>query len=341
MSEKTRIRTTLHEVEEAVAVPAYDGSVVAARARSIRRRRRTAGALAGTAVVAVVAAGVGLLPGAWPGDDPGPVATDGWAAAGPGAGVHGVPVVLDGSVQRVDDDGTLTDTGLRGQVVGVVRDRVVVLDGDRLIGAGGHVEGVVAAYADPTGVTYQRADGAVLREGVGGVDADGVTGRLVGAGAGGFATLEGVVVTLHDADGAHRLDLGSDAATPRPDRVQVGGGTVVVTDSSTVSVLDLAGTRRSGFLGGTTGALSADGATYAYAPTAAEVDRGMRPGLFSYDTGSGQTRRTALPAAALDLTWYDGGLYVLTEDGDTRTLWACDQTCDQLLVDDGGTLGLR
>jgi hypothetical protein len=278
------------------------------------------------------------VPHALPRAEPVPVAT---ARAG-----EGVPVVLDGRVQEVGPDGSVTDTGLHGSPVGRLDGRLVVLDGHRLLGVGdAPIDGVVTAYVDATGVTYQTTDGLIVFAGVRGQNSAQGPGTLLAGGGTLYVDDEGDGALIHEADGIHPVDLGSDGARVRLDRVEAGGRTVVFVHDGTVEVYDASGDRRDGFLGGTTGALSADGATYAYAPDPGELAAGMVAGLAFYDTGSGDLSRVPLAEPAVDLVWHGDDVYVLTEGStggtDARHLWRCDtDACDRVLSAPGTTLSL-
>jgi hypothetical protein len=122
----------------------------------------------------------------------------------------------------------------------------------------------------------------------------------------------------------------------------VGGRTVVFVHDGGVEVYDASGDRREGFLGGTTGALSADGSTYAFAPSVDELTQGTASGLVLHDTRTGDEARVALDEPAVDLAWYGGDAYVVTEGAGERSLWQCDvEGCGEVLTDPSGTLRLR
>jgi hypothetical protein len=330
----TQIRESLTEVHDAVQVPPIDDEAFAGRVRRARRRRHARRAVVGATAVAAVAAAAVIVPHLV--DRP----TSPTVASAPDPGV---PVVLGGHVQFLAPDGSLTDTGSAGIPIGRLRGREIVLDGDRLLGLHDHpvVEHVAAAFVDPTGATYQTSDGLITFVGRRGQRSATDEGTLLAAGEHAYAVETASGVVLHDAAGVHPVRLGSDGATSKVDRVEVGGRTVVVVADGGVQVFDTAGERRDGFLGGVTGALSGDGTTYAYAPSAREKAQGMVPGLTLYDTGTGAQHRIALSDAAVDLAWLDGRLYVVTQKGSTRTLLECGRrACEQRLSDPEGSLSL-
>ncbi len=325
------VRDALNEVRDSVPVAAVDQAAFLARVRAARRRRRLARTGAVGAVAAALAL-VGLVV-------PRLVDRPGQQVASRPAGT-GLPVVVDGRIRLLDDGGHQSDTGSSGTVVGTVGGDLVTLAAGVLAGPGGvRTPGVVAAYASASGVTYQladltitRPDGTVVRSG----------GRLVGAGDSAYVTERGGILTVHDRQGAHVLRLGSDGSRPEPDAVEIGGDIVVATSGGTVGLFDTDGHRRTGFLGGVTGALSPDGATYAYARTAQEARSGMRPGVALYDVSTGRLQRVPLAAPAVDLTWHERRLFVLTEKGSGRALWECDpQACRSRLTRADGRLSLR
>lgn len=329
----TDIRETLTEVRHAVAVPPLDSPRFERRVRRYRRtvRLRRAGAAAG--IAAAVAAAVTVVPRVLTESEPTPVAS---------AGGTGVPVVLDGSVRLVARDGSLGDTGLSGTPVGRLDGELVVLDGDRLLGVGDTpIEDVVTAYVHRSGVTYQTSEGLIEFAGVDGRNSARGPGTLLAAAAAVYVDDEGDGPLIHDASGIHPVDLGSDGARVELDRVEAAGRTVVFVHDNGVEFYDAGGERRDGFLGGVTGALSADGTTYAYAPGAADLAAGMAAGLSYYDTRSGELSTVPLRGAAIDLRWYDGDLYAVTEGAGERTLWRCGaDACDRVLTAGTG-LALR
>jgi hypothetical protein len=334
----TDIRESLTEVRDAVPVPPIDAARFDARVRHHRRRRRALQAGTGAGVLAAATAIAAVLPHALHRDEPTPVAT--------AVPADGVPIVLDGRVQQLAADGSLTDTGLSGTPIGRLDGRLVVLDGDRLLGlADGPIDGVVTAYVDPFGVTYQTTDGLIVFAGQRGQHSAQDEATLLAGGASVYVDDDGSGPRIHDSRGVHPVDLGSDGASPELDGVEAAGGTVVFVHDGGVEVYDARGERRDGFLGGTTGALSGDGATYAYAPGPDELEAGMTAGLSLYDTGTRDVRRVPLADPALDLAWYDGDVYVLTQDAaqgaGERSLWRCDtDACDRLLTEPGESLSL-
>lgn len=330
----TDIRETLTEVREAVAVPPVDTSRFEARVRRYRRTLRLRRAAAAAGAAAAVVAAVTVVPQVLAEPEPTPVASAG--AAG------GVPVVLDGHVQLVAPDGSLSDTGLSGTPIGRLGGELVVLDGERLLGVGdAPIEDVVAAYVHRSGVTYQTTAGLIEFAGVDGRNSAQGPGTLLAATNAVYVDDEGDGPLIHDASGIHRVDLGSDGAHVELDRTEAAGRTVVFVHDNGVEVYDVSGQRRDGFLGGATGALSSDGSTYAYAPHAGELAAGMSPGLSYYDTRSGEVRSVPLDGPAVDLRWYDGDLYVVTASGEDRMLWRCDaSSCGEILTSDS-TLALR
>lgn len=330
----TDITESLSEIRDAVAVPPIDPADFEARVRYHHRRRRAARAAGALALTAVAATAVGVVPLALDRSEPTPIAT--------AVRSTGVPVVLDGRVQEVAADGTVTDTGLSGAPIGRLGGQLVVLDGDRILGlADGPIDHVVSAFVDQNGVSYATSDGLIVFAGPRGQHSAQLRGTLLAAGGSVFVDDEGDGPLIHDPAGVHPIELGSDGGSVDLDRVEVGGDTVVLVHDGGVEVYDASGERRSGFLGGTAGALSDDGTTYAYAPSAAELDAGMLPGLARYDTRTGQLRRAPLADPAVDLRWVDEDLFVVTQGSDGRTLWQCgERLCGPLLTDPESTLEL-
>lgn len=244
--------------------------------------------------------------------------------------------------QLVAPDGSLSDSGLAGRPIGRLDGRLVVLDGHRLLGVGdAPIDDVVTAYVHRAGVTYQTTEGLIEFAGVDGRNSAQGPGRLLAATANTYVDDEGDGPLIHDPAGIHPVGLGSDSVRVELDRVDAAGRTVVFVHDGGVEVYDASGERRDGFLGGTTGALSPDGTTYAYAPDAEELADGMTGGLTYYDTRSREVWSVPLAEPALDLRWYDDDLYVLTRADRARTLWRCDAgACDEVLAT-GGSLGLR
>ncbi|MEP9365282.1 hypothetical protein ABLE68_20115 [Nocardioides sp. CN2-186] len=332
----TELRQNLHAIHEAITVPPVDQVVFDGRVRRARRRRRGVQALVGaTAVAAVATAFAVVVPHLGDRSDPTTYA----AAPDPG-----VAVVLGGRVELLAADGTLTDTGLAGRPLGRLDGREVVLSGHRLLGlTDGVIDGVATAFVDRTGVTYETTTGAIHWTGTRGQDSAWMDGTLLGAGEHAFVvTGESTDLVVHDAEGLHPVDLGSDGNAVEPDRVEVGGFTVAVVADGTVQFFGADGTRGQSFLGGENGALSADGDTYAFAPSAREAAAGMEPGLAFFDVASGHQERVPLTGQALDLDWIDGDLYVVTQQGDAHVLQECTrQGCVDRLTDPTGTLSLR
>ncbi|RYC05787.1 hypothetical protein [Nocardioides zhouii] len=248
---------------------------------------------------------------------------------------------------------------MAGALLGVYRDRAVVLDGDQLIGLDDvSISSVRTAFVDASGATFQREDGTLGAvgdhlvvfwtncrscHGTQAPDTDLLAdGLLIGAGEKGLVLEDGSGLRFLDAAGAHPVRLGSDGARVEVTSVQVAGDTVAVVSGSTVQFFDTDGTRRSGFLGGVVGALSADGTTYAYAPTADELASGMKPGLSFYDTTTGQLRRTPLDGALGSIAWRGGDLLVVTDGGAAQTLWRCHMRgCESLFEAGGSSLSLQ
>jgi hypothetical protein len=332
----TDLRETLTEIRDGVAVPPIDHAAFEARVRHHRRRRRTAQAAVGALAVAVVAMATVAVPAVLHDDDRPPITTP---AAEPG-----VPVVLDGHVQEVAADGTVTDTGMTGTPLGWLDGRVVVLDGHRLLGFGdGPIDDVAAAVVHPGGVTYELTSRQIVVATVDGEYASGGSGSLLAAMDTYYVDGNdlGAVIYSPSTQDLRHVTFGSDGASVDLQGAEAGGDIVVFVHDGGVEFYNSDGKRRGGFVGGTTGALSPDGATYAYAPSADELARGMTPGLARYDTTTKQVRRIPLADPAVDVAWSHGALYVVTEKAGERTLWQCDeQACDQLLTDPEGTLDL-
>lgn len=331
----TDLRESLTEIRDAVAVPPVDLVRFDDRVRHHRRLLRVRRTVAAASAIAAVAGVVAVVPHVLPRPESIPVASEGSAV--------GVPVVLDGRVQEVGPGGSLTDTGLSGRPLGRLAGRLVVLDGHRLLGVGdAPIEDVVTAYVDPTGVTYQTTDGLIVFTGEHGQRSAQGPGTLLAGSATLYVDDEGHGPLIHAADGIHPVDLGSDGTRVELDRVEAAGRTVVFVHDGQVEVYGADGERRDGLLGGTTGALSADGTTYAYAPDGDELANGMAAGLTFYDTRSSDARSVPLADAAVDLAWYDGDLYVLTQGNGERALWRCDtDACDRVLTAPGSTLSLE
>ncbi|UFN45224.1 ubiquitin family protein [Nocardioides okcheonensis] len=318
-------------MRDTVDVPPIDRADLAARTRRLRRRRRSLqAAAAGAALAAVV--GAFAVPGLVEQHD---------SVVATVVPDDGVPVVLDEQIQLVQANGTPVPTGHVGTPVGVV-DGQLVWWGDGVLSGPGDVrtDGVRAAFATETGVTYQVDDGTI-HDAAGG-EPVGSDGELVAAGADVFVTQQDGDLTLHGDDGPRELEIGSDGSSAAVTAVEAGAGTVVVAAGNVVSFFDSDGARTGGFLGGVTGALSPDGVSYAYAPSRSERAQGMRPGLALYDIASGTTERVQINGAAVDLAWTGDALVVLTEQGGSRTLTQCHETaCRVLLTDPTGTLALR
>ncbi len=324
------VRSTLTQVRDGIAVPPPDRLGVRARAGRLRRRRRGMQAL-GAGAAAAALAGSFLLPA---------LRTEPGVQLATPAPSTRVPVVLGGQVQLLAEDGSLEPTGRAGTVVGVVGDEVVTWDDGVLLGATADPVGdVSAAFASPTGVTYQSGDGTIhVPDGAAVPGA----GTLVAAGDDAYVTQLDDTLTVHGTAGDVRLATSSDGARAVPSSVQAGGATVVVAATGTVSFYAPDGERLGGFLGGTTGALSPDGTTYAYAPSADERRAGMRPGLVRYDVRSGRAPRIALDGDLVDLRWVGDELLAVVRRDDARVLLRCDEaTCADVLTDPGATLALR
>ncbi|PUA79000.1 hypothetical protein [Nocardioides currus] len=325
------IRETLTAVRDSVPVPPVDQVAFRARVRGARRRRVAVRAIGVGTAAAVLAAVVTVAPRL--------VDADGQQVAAQSAAPR-IPVAVGGQVRLLGDDGELTGSGSTGTIVGTVDGDVVTLDAGVLSGPGdSRTSGVVAAYASSAGVTYQSDDLSITLP-------DGRTAPaddpLVAAGDAGWVTQHDRVLTVHGPAGDHVLRLGSDGSRSQPGTVEVGGAIVAVTADGTVGLYDVSGARRAGFLGGVTGAISPDGATYAYAANAEERAAGMRPGLVLHDVATGTTRGVSLGQDAVDLAWHDGRLLVLTEEGTSRTLWECDVlACRSLVTAADGDLSLR
>jgi hypothetical protein len=329
----TEIRQGLSDLREAVDVPPLDPSGFDARVRHHRRRRLAGRIAAGVATLTIVAVVAAAAPAVLHRSSPTPVAAP--------ASDPGVPVTLDGRVELVGSDGTVTDTGLRGTPVGRIDGRLVVLDGHQLIGlADDPITGVASAYVGEEGATYQTTDGRIVFTGTGGQSSAQDEGTLLAAADPAYVADAGDGPVIHESGGLHPIELGSDGARVRADRVEAGGDTVVFVADGGVQVFDTSGVRRDGFLGGTTGALSGDGTTYAFAPSADELAGGMSAGLVRYDTSTGAHQRVPLQDPAVTLAWYDRVPYVVTEAQHVRTLWRCADTCARVLTDGSGTLTL-
>lgn len=348
----TDIHNLLTEIHDTIVVPAPDHAELQRRATRIRRRRRLAraGAAMATGLVAVAALAVSSP---WEGPS-----TEPSVAALP-ANPMGVPVILDGQVTLVDVDGNTVDMGVSGSLLGVYRDRPVVLAGDRLLGLDdAPIASVQTAFVDSSGATFQREDSTLGAFGdhqvfyitqctschnPGSPDAEVPTdGVLVGAGERAYVVQGASGLLVVNSAGVHPISLTSDGARAELSSVQVGGDTVSVASDGTVQFFDTDGTRRSGFLGGVLGALSADGTTYAYAPTVDELADGMKPGLNFYDTTTGKVRRTPLDGAVGSIAWRGADLLVVTDQGAERTLWRCKtRGCENLLDAPGASLTLR
>jgi hypothetical protein len=352
----TDIHDLLTEIHDTVVVPSPNHGDLQRRVTRLRRRRRLARAGAAATASAFAVAAIAMS-SQW--DKP---SAETSVAALP-ANPMGVPVILDGRLALIDVDGNTVDTGVAGALLGVYRDRPVVLAGDQLVGHDDApiATSVRAAFVDASGVTFQREDGTLGVFGdhqvfyitnctschdsgsAGSPDTEVPTdGVLVGAGEKAYVVQRASGLVVVDAAGVHPISLTSDGARAEVSSVQVGGDTVSVASDGTVQFFDTEGTRRSGFLGGVVGALSADGTTYAYAPTVDELANGMKPGLNFYDTTTGKLRRTSLDGAVDSIVWRGGDLLLVTDQGAERTLWRCKtRGCENLLNAPGNSLTLR
>lgn len=134
----TEISAALHEVRDAVEVPAVDRIDFQRRVRAERRRRTTGRALVAGAAVAAVVAGVALASGGGGARadrrlDQGTASHSAAAANLPGT----VFFVLDGTVRALDPSGALHDLGIDAEgVVGWTSERVFVLDETRHLTVG-------------------------------------------------------------------------------------------------------------------------------------------------------------------------------------------------------------
>lgn len=354
----TDIHHLLTEIHDTIVVPSPNHADLQRRVTRIRRRRRlarTGAAVAGVAASAVAVAGLAMsLPWDKPSAEP--------SVAALPANPMGVAVILDGQVTLVDVDGDTVDTGVAGALLGAYRDRPVVLAGDQLVGLeDAPIASVRTAFVDSSGATFQREDGTLGAFGdhqvfyltnctschnSGSAGSPGaevsMDGLLVAAGEEAYVVQDASGLSVIDAAGTHPIPLASDGVRAEVSSVQVGGDTVSVASNSTVQFFDTNGTRRSGFLGGVAGALSADGTTYAYAPTADELASGMKPGLSFYDTTTGKLRRTSLDGAVDSIAWRDGDLLVVTDQAAETTLWRCETSgCENLFDTRGESLTLR
>ncbi len=192
------VQETLHRVRDSVAVPQIDHDAFHRRTRQLRRRRRGVQAVGVGAVSVMLAAGVhlhGLT------DQP-----DTTVAAAPDT--YGAPIVLDGRIQLLRDDGSVVPTSRVGTPLGLVDGDVVSIHEGVLTGPGGtRVSGVARAFVAPTGVAYQGVDGAIhLPDGR--VAAN--DGELVAAGESAYVTELNGVLTVHSDGGAGALEAASD-----------------------------------------------------------------------------------------------------------------------------------
>ena len=278
--------------------------------------------------------------------------------ATPAPGPSGLPVLLEGRLTTLDDDGSLGVPGPKvARIVGASTDGVVVfaMNGDLAsVTADGEVrrlvdEPVRRAYLDESGVVYQTYDGFVrwsaADRATESAQTDGMLivaaeNTFVIAGEGG-----GFGLVAHDPEGEYDLPLGSDGASEVVQQVEVGGDRIAVHTQGGVEFFAARGVRTAGSLGGGTGALAPDGSVYASMASGADLAQGAKEGLRLMDPLTADDSRVRGPGGrAIDLLWVDAStLLVLAGDTRERTLWRCTDggtTCAVLLEDSTGTLRL-
>jgi hypothetical protein len=357
----TEIRTALHEVRDAVEVPAVDRVDLQRRVRAARRRRTTGRAVVATAAAAVVVAGVALVGGV---SGRGDRADDGPVAGGSGtAGTvsESVYFVRDGRLTALDPHGVLHDLGEQvDEVVGWTSERVYVLDDQALrVWAVSYAEGTRAASyrqedspvtgavrsaelsGDGRYLGWQGDDGRVHRYDLKAEDEDlalrvGPDETLAAVGA------DGLLLAGDD-----RLALrgsGSDVTVPVDDveaSGQLANGHVLVNDSDSMSRLYDVSTGTADLVT----ELGWSGVLGPYAERIATVVRGPSRGgswVQVWD-GTGSLPVTGMDdAAAEDVRWADETtLLVSGTDADGPGLWSCDidLACGRLPVDGDIDLG--
>lgn len=350
----THLRESLAVVSDAVAVPVPDAHAFDARVRRVRRRRTASRVVTASVAVAGVALGTSLLLA-----DTGP-STVPDPSTPPPVVPAGLPVLVEGRLTTLADDGSLGDPGPKvARIVGSSADGVVVfaMNGDLArVTADGEVrrlvdEPVRRAYVDEGGVVLQTFDGLVRwiatdRD----TDRDSLRtdGMLIAAAQGSFVIAGeggGSGLVAHDPEGEYELPLGSDGASEVVQQVEIGGARIAVHTQAGVEFFEDRGARSAGLLGGGTGALSPDGEVYAMAPNGADLSIGARPGLRLVDPHTGSASRVRGPEGpAVDLLWTDAStLLVVTGDARSRTLWRCTDTgrsCAVLAEDPTGSLEL-
>jgi hypothetical protein len=364
----TEIRETLTEVGHAVEVPPVDALAFQARVR-VERRRRTAGrsVLAGAAAAAVAVAAVAVT--STGGTDHRSTGVAGSPVASPPLvlGTDVVPVLASGGLQMLlPQDASFRPGGTVEEVLGATDGGVVVIDResrvllvdaretsssrpDRELADG---EPVQRAWVDKTGeyLGFVDLDNRFhLRRVTGDRDlrpaqALGEQTQLSAVSETAWVELEGDRVTLRSPDASVEV-----AVHGVPLAAELGGDTLAVHTATGIEFYAAAdGSRRFGNQAGSTGSLSPDGASYAYARDDSGRDGGTRPGVFVTDTAAGDHEQgfTGYPdaATALALAWQDDNLFVVlasSAEGPGRVLYECsvaESACEERYDDPTGTL---
>lgn len=363
---RTQVRDALHEVRDAVEVPVTDQVAFRSRVRS-ERRRRTALRSAAAGSVAAAVAGVAVLALGASSGPRGGEPTNGSAIDRTPTAEQAVPLVLQGRLLVLLPDGGSYAKPIGAEEVLGRSGRGVVI-----IGRDSHVElvplspdgepgrpqdlgdgqAVQRASLDPTGRVLAFVDlHDVLHLREVGSDADLATSdltrddALVATDGTRWLVRRGSTLLVDGPRGAVTLDAGEDLVDG-----DLAGGTVAARGMGGVHLFDVDGTARHADLGGSVGALSTDGASYAAVAGEEERDQGASGEVELVDTASGRMHAMDgydADESAQAVWWQDHDRFlVLTTDAQrpgNHVLWECSvalDRCSERYDDPTGTLAV-
>ena len=352
-----KITEALDAVQHAIEPPTIDRLEIQRRAR-LARRRRVSGraAIAGVAAAAVVTGGFGVQQ--WrsdPGGKPG-IATQ---PRGEYVAMNNrVPLVIERSLVILEPDNSVTQTDVETEeVLGSTDDGVyVIADESRIVffpwtkaGVGSGIglaadKPVQRAWLAKGGelLTWQQKDGRLAGSvlpgnfinSVGAFDpirSDQPEEGVLAADDGGFVTSRGGEVVWHLFDTTEVLD-----AQAKPRSAEVANGTIALESIEGVQFFDTDGSAVSaGGVGGSVGALSPDGETYASGVELGDIEEGASPLVTLHDVHSGETTDVQLPKAlngealtsgASQMTWTGANFLVVLTGGDLSAVAECSPT---------------
>jgi hypothetical protein len=344
------VRDTLSAVGDALPIPEADHAAFQRRVTEVRRRRTAARVAGAVAVAAVVATGATLVVAAGRDADEPQVSKE----VGPEAGGSDVPVVVDGHLRTVSDEGTLGPVGPAvASIVGSTPHGVVVLTGEgvvaRLDEQTGQLDRVVpgtarTAYLAGGDVVYQDDDGAIRVQelessptSLAGGEIE--RGQLMAAGSGRYIVASSSGLVSHDAAGARELDLGRVVKTV--DRVETAGDVIAVQTDHGVVFVSPEGRplSSSDYDPDRLGALAPDGHSFAREADSRKSAELLDPVTLQVSHVDGPS------GTVVDLGWSpDGDLLVVVHRDVARTLWRCSSEgtgCAAQVDDPTGTLRLR